>query len=177
MAKYPGLMRRGTKWYIRVCVPKDIVDEVGRREIWRSLETGDHRKATRRYHGARADMNELFEAARSRRGDDDVTNAELRRLVTAWFEGMDRRIAVGIGAAFDDARRETLASLEVDEGVLLNGREAEWAPAVQEQADTLLAAANITLDKSGERYRAMCNDVRRALLETVKRSRGQPSLR
>ncbi len=173
MAKYPGLMQRGTKWYLRVCVPKDIVDEVGRREIWRSLETGNHRKAKSRYHQVWADIDAQFEIVRGRRGDDDVTNAELRRLVTAWFEGMDRRVAVGIGAAFDDARRETLASLDVDEGVLTNGHEDEWAPAVQKQVDALLAAANITLDKTGERNRAMCNDVRRAMLETVRRSRGR----
>ncbi len=173
MAKYPGLMQRGTKWYLRVCVPKDIVDEVGRREIWRSLETGNHRKAKSRYHQVWADIDAQFEAVRGRRGDDDVTNAELRRLVTVWFGGMNRLVAVGIGAAFDDARRETLASLDVDEGVLTDGPEDEWAPAVQKQVDALLAAANITLDKSGKRYHAMCNDVRRALLETVKRSRSR----
>ena len=173
MSKYPGLMRRGTKWYLRVRVPTDIVDDVGRSEIWKTLGTGDHRKAVSRYHQARADVVAQFEAVRGRRGDDDVTNAELRRLVTVWFGGMNRLVAVGIGAAFDDARRETLASLDVDEGVLTNGHEDEWAPAVQKQADALLAAANITLDKSGKRYHALCNDVRRAMLETVRRSRGR----
>ncbi len=57
MAKYPGLMRRGTRWYLRVKVPADLVEEVDRREIWRSLETGSHRKAVGRYHprcGARS---------------------------------------------------------------------------------------------------------------------------
>ncbi len=173
MSKYPGLMRRGTKWYLRVRVPTDIVDDVGRSEIWKTLGTGDHRKAVGRYHQARADIVAQFDILRGRRGDDDVTNAELRRLVTVWFEGMNRLVAVGIGAAFDDARRETLASLEVDEGVLTDGPEDEWAPAVQKQVDALLAAANITLDKSGERYRAVCNDMRRAMLETVRRSRGR----
>ncbi len=27
MAKYPGLMRRGTRWYLRVKVPADLVEE------------------------------------------------------------------------------------------------------------------------------------------------------
>ncbi len=173
MAKYPGLMRRGTRWYLRVRVPKDIVDEVGRSEIWKTLGTGDHRKAVGRYHQARADVVAQFEAVRGRRGDDDVTNAELRRLVTVWFKDMDTRIAVGIGAAFDDARRETLASLDVDEAMLTNGHEDEVSPAIQKQADALLAAANIVLDESGETYRALCTDVRRAMLETVRRSRGR----
>jgi integrase len=151
-------------------VPKDVVDKVGRSEIWKTLGTGNHRKAVSLYHQVRADMDAQFKIIRRNR---DVTDTELRRLVTVWFEGMDRRVAVGIGAAFDDARREALAALNVDEGVLLNGHEEEWAPAVQKQADALLAAANITLDKTGERYRAMCNDARRAMLETVKRSRSR----
>ncbi len=50
MAKYPGLMRRGSRWYLRVKVPADLVEEVGWREIWRSLDTGSHRKAVGRYH-------------------------------------------------------------------------------------------------------------------------------
>jgi hypothetical protein len=49
VAKYPGLMRRGTKWYLRVKVPKELVPELGRKEIWRSLETGNHRTAVGRY--------------------------------------------------------------------------------------------------------------------------------
>jgi hypothetical protein len=57
MAKYPGLMQRGSRWYLRAKVPADLVEEVGRREIWRSLDTGSHRKAIGRYHhrcGARS---------------------------------------------------------------------------------------------------------------------------
>jgi hypothetical protein len=42
MAKYPGLMRRGSRWYLRAKVPADLVEEVGRREIWHSLDTGSH---------------------------------------------------------------------------------------------------------------------------------------
>ncbi len=30
---------------LRVKVPKELVEELGRKEIWRSLETGNHRKA------------------------------------------------------------------------------------------------------------------------------------
>lgn len=171
MAKYPGLMRRGTKWYLRVRVPTDIVDKVGRSEIWKTLGTGNHRKVVSLYHQVWADIDAQFKIVRSRRGGDDVTNAELRRLVTVWFEGMDRRVAVGIGAAFDNARQEMLASLHVDEGVLTHGHEEEWAPAAQRQADALIEAANITLDKSGERYYALCTDVRRAMLEVTRRSR------
>ena len=56
MAKYPGLMRRGSRWYLRAKVPADLVEEVGRREIWRSLDTGSHRKAVGRYHRVRGEV-------------------------------------------------------------------------------------------------------------------------
>ena len=69
MAKYPGLTRRGTKWYLRVKVPKDVVGKVGRSEIWKTLGTGDHRKAVTLYHQARADMVAQFEIVRSRRAN------------------------------------------------------------------------------------------------------------
>ena len=49
VAKYPGLMRRGTRWYLRVKVPEDIVEAMGRREIWKSLRTGHHRAAKATY--------------------------------------------------------------------------------------------------------------------------------
>ena len=95
MAKYPGLMRRGSRWYLRAKVPADLVEEVGRREIWRSLETGSHRKAVGRYHQVRGEVQALLEAARRRLrgGGDEVTDAELRRLAAMWFQGLDRKVA------------------------------------------------------------------------------------
>ncbi len=66
MAKHPGLMRRGSRWYLRAKVAADLVEEVGRREIWRGLETGSHRKAVGRYHQVRGEVQALLEAARRR---------------------------------------------------------------------------------------------------------------
>ena len=86
MAKYPGLMRRGSRWYLRVKVPADLVEEAGRREIWHSLETGSHRKGVGRYHQAQGEVQALLESARRRLrgGDGEVIDAELRRLAATW---------------------------------------------------------------------------------------------
>ena len=35
MAKIPGLMRRETKWYLRVRVPDDAIENFGQREVWK----------------------------------------------------------------------------------------------------------------------------------------------
>ncbi len=54
MAKNGGPVRRGSRWYMRVRVPDDLVDIIGKREISKSLGTGDHREAKARYTVERA---------------------------------------------------------------------------------------------------------------------------
>ena len=175
MAKYPGLMRRGTKWYLRLRVPADLMDEVGKKEIWRTLGTGDYGKAVSRYKMVLGEVEALLESARRRRrgGDADVSDAELRRLVSMWFGGLDRTVADIDHGRFGDARREALATLDEDIGVLVGGAEEQVAPAVQKQADALLGTAGVVLDKAGDRYAGLCADVRRAMLETARRSRSR----
>ena len=56
MVKFPGLRPRGTKWYLRVKVPKDAVDNIGHREKLKSLRTGDYREAKSRYLEERAEL-------------------------------------------------------------------------------------------------------------------------
>jgi hypothetical protein len=57
VAKYPGLMPRGTRWYLRAKVPLDLREVLGRHEVWRSLRTGDHREAVKLCRRARADLD------------------------------------------------------------------------------------------------------------------------
>ena len=59
VAKFPELMRRGTKWYLRVKVPDDVVDAIGKREIWKSLRTGDYQLARTRYLEERTALGDL----------------------------------------------------------------------------------------------------------------------
>jgi hypothetical protein len=67
VAKHPGLMRRGARYYIRVRIPLDLVETIGRSEIWKSLGTADHREAVRRYFPARTELHKAFDQARRRR--------------------------------------------------------------------------------------------------------------
>jgi DNA invertase Pin-like site-specific DNA recombinase len=60
VAKHPGLMRRGTRWYLRAKVPVDLVEIIGRSEVWRSLQTGEHALAVKRFRRARADLATWF---------------------------------------------------------------------------------------------------------------------
>jgi hypothetical protein len=61
-------MRRRQRWfYVRTKVPVDLIPFLGRREVWRSLKTADHREAVRRYHPALAKLGQEFDDARRRR--------------------------------------------------------------------------------------------------------------
>jgi hypothetical protein len=74
-------MRRGARYYLRVRVPLDLIDIIGRQEIWQSLGTGDHREAVRRYFPARTELQQGFEHARRRRAGltPDCLNIRRRR--------------------------------------------------------------------------------------------------
>ncbi len=45
MAKHAGLHLRGSVWYSRVGVPKELFSRFGRREIWKSLGTSNKAEA------------------------------------------------------------------------------------------------------------------------------------
>lgn len=79
VAKYPGLMRRGTRWYLRVKVPDDVVDAIGKREKWKSLRRGDYQLAKTRYLEERTALERQFNPARE--GSHTLTDAKARRLV------------------------------------------------------------------------------------------------
>jgi hypothetical protein len=91
MARYPGLMLRKARWYLRCNVPVDLVEFLGRREIWRSLGTGDHSLAVRGYRRARADLDQWFDAQRLRRDARERINGDVPRLVTEWFRAAEHR--------------------------------------------------------------------------------------
>ena len=89
MAKYPGLMRRGARFYLRVKVPVDLRSTLGRQQIWKALGTSDRREAIRRYFPARAQLEATFEQARRLQ----LSPEDARRMVTEWLHTLDRQTA------------------------------------------------------------------------------------
>ena len=123
MAKQPGLTRRKTRWYLRTKVPVDLVAFLARREVWRSLRTGDHALAVKRLHRARALLDQWFDQQRVRRDAGERLNGEMPRLVVEAFRETDRRASHAdfalTGEALQDAIGETaqhLYELTADEG-------------------------------------------------------------
>jgi hypothetical protein len=91
VARHPGLMRRKARWYLRAKVPADLIAFLGRHEVWRSLRTGDHALAVKRYHRARADLDAWFEQQRRRRDVGERINGEVPRLVLDWFRAAEHQ--------------------------------------------------------------------------------------
>lgn len=121
VARQPGLMRRKTRWYLRTKVPVDLVAFLGRRQVWRSLRTGDHAVATKRLHRARAPLDQWFDQQHRRRDTGDRMNGEMPNLALRWFRESEHRAA---NADFDltgDLLHETLGETEQELFELLNG--------------------------------------------------------
>jgi hypothetical protein len=82
---------------------------LGREEIWRSLQTGDHRLAVRRYTMARADMQRWFDLQRQRKAAGDRLNGEAPRMATRWLSHADREAALADFGLIGEDREGALA--------------------------------------------------------------------
>jgi hypothetical protein len=122
VAKYPGLMRRKARYYLRVKVPADLVDTIGRQDIWRTLKTSEYHEAVCRYFPARTELQEVFQQARRRReASGNLSGEEARRLVSAWFQMTDRRAAEADFGLIGEDRRNVLAETEQELFDLIEG--------------------------------------------------------
>ena len=184
MAKYPGLMARGRRWYLRAKIPQDLIAFLGRTEVWRSLKTGDHREAVRRYTSARAELQRWLDKQRQRRDIGERLNGEAFRLVANWFYEHERQAAhADFGLCGDDlldALGETevvLADLvageagadvqaAVDRVPMTNG----W-PSRPHTIGTISTLRTRVADAPDHHHAALSEPVRRALIEAARRRR------
>jgi integrase len=67
VGKYPGLIPRGTTYYLRVRVPADLLQAYApQKEIWRSLSTKNYKDAVDRWRVARLKLDQEFDDNRAR---------------------------------------------------------------------------------------------------------------
>jgi len=96
VAKIPGLQRRNLTWYLRVRVPKDLLDEFKTKEIIESLKTRDYDTAAKRVHTVRSGIEAIFEkkrqAKKAQKNNHDMLSGysehELTALAIKWFNGI-----------------------------------------------------------------------------------------
>ena len=184
MAKIPGLRPRGTKWYLRVRVPMDAVENFGQREVWKSLDTGDYRKAKSRYLVERAELERRFAAARRR--PPMLTDAEAKRWVVERFHMGDRAAVEYHFSRHGGVSKEAVTEAEFDLGKASGGADEQVMAHVQKEADDLLiqngwpvrrhkdglglVTEEAAVDKSSAAYQALCTYVRRSWVERERRN-------
>ena len=169
MPKISRLQRKGHKFYCRVTVPKDLREVVGRTEIVRALGTGQHRLAVERCRRVSAEIDaELAEAWWKLRPLATLTEHDIKQMAMLWLHRAERRaeaeVAEGIGTT------EALDNLDADVGDLLDRDDPVALASVQAAADRLLKEAGAEPDRSGAEYRLLVGLVRRAMVETARRS-------
>jgi hypothetical protein len=108
MARYPGLVRRKARWYLRSRIPADLTDFLKRAEVWRSLGTVEYREALRRYTSARLTLQRWFDAQRRRRDIGEKLNGEVPRLVVDWFRRVELQAACADFTLTGDLLRSAL---------------------------------------------------------------------
>jgi len=102
-------MRRGGHYCLRAKVPKDLRLVIGKREIWKSLGTGDHKVALKRLRVASVEVDRQYDAARRKLPNSPrtpyhgVRDFELEQLVRTWFQDRNREAI----REFDDRSGDT----------------------------------------------------------------------
>jgi integrase len=139
MARHAGLVRRGARYYVRVRTPQDLVATIGRAEVWKSLQTADHREAVRRFYPARAALQATFqEARRLKARNGKLAGDEALRIVRAWFCEVDRKAAHVDHGLFADDLRAALGETAQDLSSLIDGGDGDTVQAALDRA--LIAA-------------------------------------
>ena len=173
VARQPRLLRRGGRYTLRVKVPQELRPILRKREVWRSLGTGDHRVALKRLRLASAEVDALFaEAERKiKRTAFEPSDSELNYLVRRWFDGNEFAAAHGFQSPATPAERlEVIANLRSDELDLVEGAEDAG---VQQAVRRFLAGHQIEIHTGSPAWWRVAGLVQRAMLEHVRRRRAR----
>lgn len=98
MPKPAGLQQRHKTWYVRVRVPKDLVESYKSKEIIRSLETRDYSEACRRIHIERVKIESEFHEQRQRNKTKNMdmlagcSEHDLEGLSLRWLEEVEKKL-------------------------------------------------------------------------------------
>ena len=175
----PGLIRRGNRFSVRIQVPKDLQEELGKKEFWKKLGTEDRYEATSRALDIIRDERANFDKVRRRlRGDyriaDELADHELqslgREVFASYLETVDERDNTGkIGNAEDwdtHVRNNDAWLAEMERSYAQGGAEHEVA---RQLADEVLEDNLIRLQKESRSYQRLCRLAMDAALEAQRR--------
>ena len=148
LAKQP----RSPNWYFRRRVPLDLVEVVGRRDIWKSLGTPCKKEALRKIPEVGADVERRLAEARRRKDAQDVaavSETELIRISQEVFRAelarFDDRIVAdpdGVAVAVDEELEPLREALE----------DGEWTEPLSLFAEYVLESHGYRLERDSPHF-------------------------
>ena len=164
VARVPGLVRRGNRYYFRRRVPTNLQSVIGKTEFTKSLGDISQREAERlaRLEQVAAD-DAIADAERELRNDfpaTDLKESEIIHLARRYLSILEKNAGT---VPFDDEEREEAAAHHEEELFAL-GQTAE-DPSLQNAALAFADWANVRLDRSHERFIPFCQAFQAAQIE------------
>jgi integrase len=200
MAKHPWLLERKEKdgthrFYLRAKVPVDLIGIMGKKEIKRSLKTGDRKEARQRIDIEAAKLKQEFSDARRKLNNQpqniaDLSETDLQRMVLLWFHRAERQSARENFHTLTAQEFDAISdSLNHTDAVLGEPNDPTTQASVQAQADAILIDAgwssedhcigsyrvgtSANVDKANPQYHRLCELAHRAMLERVRRDQSK----
>ncbi len=177
MPKHPHLTRIGDMWYFRAKVPLGLIDAYGgKTEVKRSLRTRDPQEALRLVRIASGEFEKDNEAKRAVQAGvvSSVDDGRLIELAIDWLEEQLRRNAAADlrpdASWSEEEAADQLQTMYGDEDIALGEIARNDLSGTYNVADRLLARHGLALDRLGPQYRALCQLLLRASLESSRRS-------
>lgn len=179
MPKTTNLYRRGSTFYFRIRIPKDLLDYYGgKREIQRSLKTSDYKTARQKVSIEKVHQEAEFQNYRSsklskstKRSLSDFSEIEINSIVFRWFEDQDKLSAID-SLMFEErqdlSKDEAMDNLKDEVGFWQNElKDKQESPRYLEH---LLNEQNITSDFKHYNYKYLLDLYVKMRLELATRS-------
>jgi hypothetical protein len=182
MPKHSKLLRRGSRYYLNVRVPKDLIPYYGKKEIIRkSLGTSDYREATSRVVFEAFKLDSEFkvkrrelEAAPPLPVIRTLSDHEAHDMVFGWFierEKLSEDWYFETGCKMDEQEiDEALDNLRIDETVFNGGGKNYQGEDASGEVDMFLKAQGLDCPKDSPAYQKMLPLFTKARLENVRRN-------
>jgi len=145
MKKHLYLKKRGEIWGFRQRVPKDLVDIIGKREIWRSLKTRDRYIAQKRYPKILAEVEQEFEHAKAQSETGQprsLTAVDTDWVARRWFRKELQKMIDHDTQQFNtiEEKQEYIQTLGTELAILQSGEFPNYAQNLQSSVDQILIA-------------------------------------
>lgn len=171
---HPWLHKRGNRYYLRARVPADLIDVIGRREIWVSLWTSDYAEARRLINTKAAEVEAKFAAARRRKTEglvepipDEGSFLDSQRLQAIAQEAyLDRLRAFEDGLKDSPDFKPSEIEIALDEELgdfALGLRHNVWSKRASDAVAKILEWHDLSLDRSSPAFAHARRHIARAI--------------